>query len=88
VFHEPVDPKKFGISDYFEIVKNPMDFSTIKKKLTHNVYSEAREFVDDMMLVFSNCMLYNGNESDIGKLGIEMRKLFEDTSRAHGLLQE
>jgi hypothetical protein len=39
MFQEPVDPKKFGISDYFEIVKNPMDLGTIKKKLTHNVYS-------------------------------------------------
>jgi hypothetical protein len=38
LFHEPVDPKKFGIEDYFEIVKHPMDFGTIKKKLTHNVY--------------------------------------------------
>lgn len=29
-FHHPVDPKKYGINDYFDIVKKPMDFSTIK----------------------------------------------------------
>ena len=29
-FHHPVDPKKYGINDYFDIVKKPMDFTTIK----------------------------------------------------------
>lgn len=29
-FHSPVDPKKYGIIDYFDIVKKPMDFGTIK----------------------------------------------------------
>lgn len=29
-FHSPVDPKKFNIPDYFDIVKKPMDFGTIK----------------------------------------------------------
>lgn len=42
VFYEPVDPKKFNISDYFDIVKHPMDFGTIKKKLAHNVYNDSR----------------------------------------------
>ena len=30
IFHNPVDPDKLGIPDYFEIVKNPIDFGTIK----------------------------------------------------------
>lgn len=30
IFHEPVDPKKLGIPKYFDIIKNPMDFGTIK----------------------------------------------------------
>lgn len=29
-FHTPVDPKKYGINDYFDIVKKPMDFGTIR----------------------------------------------------------
>ena len=30
IFQEPVDPVKLGIEDYFTIIKNPMDFGTIK----------------------------------------------------------
>lgn len=30
VFHYPVDYVKLGIPDYPDIVKNPMDFGTIK----------------------------------------------------------
>lgn len=30
LFHRPVDPDLLGIPDYFDIIKYPMDFSTIK----------------------------------------------------------
>ena len=30
IFHEPVDPEKLDIPDYHEIIKNPVDFGTIK----------------------------------------------------------
>ena len=30
IFHKPVDPMELGIPDYFDIIKNPMDFTTIK----------------------------------------------------------
>lgn len=32
-FREPVDAIKWKIPDYFEIVKDPMDFGTIRTKL-------------------------------------------------------
>ncbi len=30
IFHKPVNPIELRIPDYFDIIKNPMDFSTIK----------------------------------------------------------
>lgn len=33
IFHQPVDIHKYKIPHYVDIVKNPMDFGTIKKKL-------------------------------------------------------
>lgn len=59
-FHEAVDPSKFGIVDYFEVITEPMDFGLIKKKLTFNVYNSVSEFINDMKLVFDNCVRYNG----------------------------
>lgn len=41
-FYEPVDPVKYGIMDYFDIIKKPMDLGTVKKKLNYNAYSSAK----------------------------------------------
>jgi len=38
IFQEPVDPIKYCIADYFDIIKEPMDFGTIKNKLNINIY--------------------------------------------------
>lgn len=85
-FHEPVDPAKYGIDDYFDIITEPMDFGTIKRKLTHNVYSEINEFIRDMNLVFSNCIKYNGTENLISKYAIEIRNLFEENMKQMGYM--
>lgn len=38
-FHDPVDPVKYNVDDYFDIITEPMDFGTIRKKLNTNVYN-------------------------------------------------
>ena len=80
LFHKPVDPVELGIPDYFSIIKEPMDFSTIKKKLSGFVYTNFKEFVEDMDLTFRNCYLYNGEKSPVGcmctNVKNEYRKLY------------
>lgn len=34
IFHEPVDAEKLEIPDYYDVVSTPMDFGTIKNKLS------------------------------------------------------
>lgn len=34
------------------------------------------EFYDDMILIFDNCLLFNEDNSDVGKSGKTMRRLF------------
>ena len=82
LFHKPVDPQELNIPDYFDIIKNPMDFSTIKKKLNNFTYTNLKEFCADMNLVFENCYTYNGRKTTIGdictRVKSEYDKLFEE----------
>ncbi|KAJ8474044.1 hypothetical protein ONZ51_g7475 [Trametes cubensis] len=73
-FLTPLDPIALGIPKYPAIIKHPMDFSTIERKLTalnpakpdanmaNPRYNFADEFVADIRLIFSNCLTFNGPE--------------------------
>ena len=58
-----------------------MDFSTIKKKLSNNLYTNFKQFNDDIKLTFDNCFLYNGANSSVGLsctfVKTEYQKLFD-----------
>ncbi|KAK9466430.1 hypothetical protein V1512DRAFT_263594 [Lipomyces arxii] len=47
--------------NYFNVIKNPMDLSTVMKKLKALQYRSKKEFVDDLMLIWDNCFLYNAD---------------------------
>ena len=66
-FKFPVDPTALGIPDYFDIIKTPMDMTTIKKKLDEGTYTEPWEFVDDVWLMFENAWVYNRKQSRVYK---------------------
>ena len=74
IFRQPVDPTREEIPDYLEIIKHPMDFSTIKKKLSGNVYLQVIEFLDDIQLTFDNCLLYNGETNQIATMCKSVRE--------------
>ena len=62
----PVDPVKDSAPNYLQVIKNPMDLGTIKKKLKSNSYSSVDEFYDDIKLVCDNAIQYNGEMSMLG----------------------
>lgn len=68
IFLDPVDPEKFGVSDYLDIIKKPMDFGTIKENLKKHFYRSMRQFLEDVELVFNNCYLYNGEASHVSQM--------------------
>ena len=77
LFHKPVDPVELNIPDYFSIIKNPMDFSTIKKKLNNFSYTNLKEFCADMNLVFENCYTYNGRNTIFGEICTRIKNEYE-----------
>ena len=60
-----MDPEKLGLPDYYEIIKTPMDLTTIKKKLDGQQYKTAKECITDFDLMFQNCYTYNRPTEDV-----------------------
>jgi hypothetical protein len=81
-FLEPVDPIKYNIPDYPKIIKNPMDFSTIRKNLENNIYDSINSFAEHMRLVFRNAITYNqARDSLVNIAARELSSKFEDKFR-------
>ncbi|XP_013768849.1 histone acetyltransferase p300 isoform X2 [Pundamilia nyererei] len=76
-FRMPVDPQLLCIPDYFDIVKNPMDLSTIKRKLDTGQYQEPWQYVEDIWLMFNNAWLYNRKTSRVYKYCSKLAEVFE-----------
>lgn len=47
--------------NYGLIIKVPMDLNTVMKKLKGLAYNSKQEFVDDLMLIWNNCLTYNAD---------------------------
>ncbi|ONK79826.1 uncharacterized protein A4U43_C01F10520 [Asparagus officinalis] len=61
VFSEPVDPEE--LPDYHDIIKHPMDFGTVRKKLDSGAYENLEQFESDIFLISSNAMRYNSPDT-------------------------
>uniref|UniRef100_A0A8C5TTD6 RING-type E3 ubiquitin transferase n=1 Tax=Malurus cyaneus samueli TaxID=2593467 RepID=A0A8C5TTD6_9PASS len=77
-FHEPVSPLA---RHYYQIIKKPMDLSTIRKKLQKkdkSHYSAPEELVTDVRLMFWNCAKFNYPDSEVAEAGRCLHEFFED----------
>ncbi|KAK4228205.1 hypothetical protein QBC38DRAFT_362517 [Podospora fimiseda] len=63
---------KRSLPDYFEVIKEPMAFSTIRAKLGKKTYTAFKEFVHDVTRICHNAQVYNRPSapifSDAGRL--------------------
>ncbi|KAL7890863.1 hypothetical protein AOLI_G00003390 [Acnodon oligacanthus] len=60
-FLEPVDPE--DAPDYYGVIKEPMDLSTMEERLLKHYYSKLTDYVADMTRIFDNCRYYNPSDS-------------------------
>ncbi|NXD77670.1 BRPF3 protein, partial [Halcyon senegalensis] len=80
IFAEPVNldeaslfPK--GVPDYLEFISNPMDFSTMRRKLESHLYRTLDEFEEDFNLIVTNCMRYNAKDTIFHRAAVRLRDL-------------
>ena len=63
IFSVPVPRDDFP--EYYEQIKNPMDYSTMKTKLENGEYRSALAMQKDFVLILQNCREFNAASSDI-----------------------
>ncbi|KAE9358943.1 hypothetical protein PF008_g2467 [Phytophthora fragariae] len=59
LFRVPVDATT--VPNYYLIVKQPMDLSSILRKIEAKEYDSMREFVKDLELIVNNSRIFNGD---------------------------
>lgn len=55
------------VPDYYEIVKQPMDLNSMLNKIDNEMYQTAREFLDDVDLIWRNALEYNPDSDTTGE---------------------
>ncbi|XP_051981404.1 bromodomain-containing protein 3-like isoform X5 [Xyrauchen texanus] len=76
-FYKPVDAEALELHDYHEIIKQPMDLSTVKKKMDGREYQDAQSFAADVRLMFSNCYKYNPPDHEVVAMARKLQDVFE-----------
>ncbi|XP_016410263.1 bromodomain-containing protein 3-like isoform X4 [Sinocyclocheilus rhinocerous] len=76
-FYKPVDADALELHDYHEIIKYPMDLSTVKKKMDSREYQDAQSFASDVRLMFSNCYKYNPPDHEVVAMARKLLDVFE-----------
>ena len=62
-FLKAVDERQ--VPDYYTIIKDPMDLSTVESKLNKQNYLTLTKFIGDITQIFDNCHYYNDAKSSI-----------------------
>uniref|UniRef100_A0A158PPH3 Bromodomain-containing protein 2 n=1 Tax=Anisakis simplex TaxID=6269 RepID=A0A158PPH3_ANISI len=80
-FLEPVDVEGLKLHDYYDIVKQPMDLGTIRRKMEARQYATPDELKEDILLVCENCFKYNPPSDPVHQHGKTLQKYFEEKWR-------
>ncbi|XP_011846920.1 PREDICTED: bromodomain-containing protein 3 [Mandrillus leucophaeus] len=76
-FYKPVDAEALELHDYHDIIKHPMDLSTVKRKMDGREYPDAQGFAADVRLMFSNCYKYNPPDHEVVAMARKLQDVFE-----------
>uniref|UniRef100_A0A7M4FWI4 ATPase family AAA domain-containing protein 2 n=1 Tax=Crocodylus porosus TaxID=8502 RepID=A0A7M4FWI4_CROPO len=79
-FTKPVDPEE--VPDYIQVIKQPMDLSTVICKIDLHQYLTARDYLKDIDLICSNALEYNPDKDPGDRLIRHRACTLRDTAYA------
>ncbi|KAF5093597.1 hypothetical protein D0Z03_002348 [Geotrichum reessii] len=71
-FAQPVNRDE--VQDYYEVIKEPMDLSTMEQRLEADAYTSVEQFLYDARLIFNNCRSYNNETTTYYKNATKLEK--------------
>ncbi|ETV68924.1 hypothetical protein, variant 1 [Aphanomyces astaci] len=80
-FNFPVDADMYP--DYYTLIPEPMDLSTVEDKLLGDEYDAVDGFVDDVHLIWKNCFAYNGHAAPIAAMARKLSATFDRLVREY-----
>ncbi|CUM54693.1 Histone acetyltransferase GCN5 [Debaryomyces fabryi] len=75
-FSAPVNKEEVG--DYYDVIKEPMDLSTMELKLENDKYDSFDQFLYDARLIFNNCRSYNADSTTYFKNATKLEKFMNN----------
>ena len=75
-FLQPVNPVALGIPTYLDIIKQPMDMSTMESKLKADQYNTVNAFLADFSTMVQNSVTFNGREHAVSQAGLNLQAYF------------
>ena len=70
------------VPDYFQVIKVPMDLSTIMTKINSHKYISCKQFLKDVDLITNNCLEYNPDRDTYDRLLRNRACELRDTAHA------
>uniref|UniRef100_A0A3B5A2Y3 ATPase family AAA domain-containing protein 2 n=1 Tax=Stegastes partitus TaxID=144197 RepID=A0A3B5A2Y3_9TELE len=80
IFSKPVDIEE--VSDYLEVIRQPMDLSTVMTKIDTYKYLTVKDFLVDIDLICSNALEYNPDKDPGDKVIRHRACSLKDTAHA------
>ncbi|XP_066560236.1 ATPase family AAA domain-containing protein 2B isoform X2 [Amia ocellicauda] len=80
IFSKPVDIEE--VSDYLEVIRQPMDLSTIMTRIDTHKYLTVKDFLGDVDLICSNALEYNPDKDPGDKIIRHRACTLKDTAHA------
>ncbi|KAM6915109.1 ATPase family AAA domain-containing protein 2B [Xenentodon cancila] len=80
IFSKPVDIEE--VSDYLEVIRQPMDLSTVMTKIDTHKYLTVKDFLVDIDLICSNALEYNPDKDPGDKVIRHKACSLKDTAHA------
>ncbi|KAM9840773.1 ATPase family AAA domain-containing protein 2B [Aulostomus maculatus] len=80
IFSKPVDIEE--VSDYLEVIRQPMDLSTVMTKIDTHQYLTVKDFLVDIDLICSNALEYNPDKDPGDKVIRHRACSLKDTAHA------